>query len=154
MIRFGEIKDLASVNIIRKQVSDLHRKGEPTIFKKFSKELEEHVKDFIGTENKMLLVVEGENKICGFAMIEIVKKPATAYLYERTYLEIHELGILKTCQNKGYGKQLINKVIEIAKDNHIQQIELNAWSFNKNALGFYKKLGFETYREYFRLKIV
>lgn len=152
MVRFGEMRDVDSVNVIRKQVCELHRKSEPAIFKKFSKELGEYVKKFIGTENKLLLVAEEGNEICGYAMVEVVRKPETAYLFERHYLDIQELGVLSAYQKKGYGKELINKVVEIAKEENIHQIELNAWCFNENALEFYRKLGFETYRQNFRLR--
>lgn len=47
-IRFAERKDLNQVNILRKEVNDIHVVGKPTIFKKgFSKELQDYVSKYL-----------------------------------------------------------------------------------------------------------
>ncbi len=153
MVRLGNLNDINEVNVIRKQVTEMHVKGEPDIFKCFTKELAEEVKGFIDSESKMLLILQEDEKICGYAMIEHITKPETMYMYKREFIQIDELGVLDTYRNKGYGKQLVNKVMEIARSKNIRHIELNAWSFNGNAIGFYKNLGFETYREHFRINL-
>ena len=152
MIRFANIEDIEQVNIIRKEVNDLHVKGEPNIFKPgFCKEMQEFVKTFLNNENKMLLVCEENKQICAYAMLEIVTKEETPYRYKLKFLEIQEIGTLSTKQGKGYGKALIEKIKQIATENNIKNIDLNVWTFNKQALEFYKKTGFETYRNYLRL---
>ena len=52
MIREGKLEDLEQVNVIRKQVNDLHVKGEPTVFKGFVPEIANYVKEFINNPNK------------------------------------------------------------------------------------------------------
>ena len=154
MIRTAKKEEINEINVIRKQVNDLHANGEPTLFKSgFSKELQDHINNFFDTENKWVLVCKDEGKICGYVMLEIITKPETPYRYEQSFLEVNELGALNKYQGKGYGKLLMQKVKEIAQEKNINRIELDAWNFNEKALNFYKKLGFETYREYLRFKI-
>ncbi len=152
MIRFANLKDLEQVNIIRKEVNELHVNQVPKVFKAgFSKELEEYASSYINSDDKFLLVYEENNIICSYAMVNIVVKPETPYRHLLKYLEIQEIGTLQTKQRNGFGKQLIQKIKELAKDLGIERIELNMWSFNDNALKFYENLGFKTYRRYLEL---
>lgn len=153
MIREGKLEDLEQVNVIRKQVNDLHVKGEPTVFKGFVPEIANYIKEFINNDNKKLLVCEVDGNICGYAMLELTIKPETVYRFEQKFIDVNELGVLQGQQTKGYGRLLINKVKEIAKELGYAKIELNMWSFNTNALKFYEKIGFKTYRNYMRMDV-
>ena len=153
MIRLAVKNDIEKVNILRKQVNDLHVKGEPQIFKGFTNELKEYVNNFIQDENKMLLVFEDGGKIISYAMLEILEKPETSYRFATKFLEIHEIGVDLNCHSKGIGQQMMEKIKQIAKEKDLNQIQLDCWSFNQKALKFYDKQEFKKYREYFRLFI-
>lgn len=56
--------------------------------------------------------------------------------------EIERIYIRNGFQGKGLGKYLIDKAIEIAISHNKKNIWLGVWEKNKNAIGFYKKLGF------------
>ena len=153
MIRLGVKDDLEKVNILRKQVNDLHVKGEPKYFKGFTDELKEYVNTFIQDENKMLLVFEDGGEIISYAMLEIVEKPETSYRFAIKFLEIHEIGVDLNCHSKGIGQLMMGQIKQIAKEKNLNQIQLDCWSFNQKALKFYEKQKFERYREYFRFFI-
>ena len=113
MVRFGKKEDIEIVNKIRKEVNDLHIKGEPKTFKTgFPKEMADYLFEFVDSENKKFLVYEKDNKIYGYAMIEFVIRPETIYRYELKYLGIQELGVFEEFQGKGIGKQIMKKVEE------------------------------------------
>ncbi len=61
---------------------------------------------------------------------------------EKKELKIHKIYVLPESQGKGVGKKLIEKSIEIAQQNKIENIILNVNRFNK-AVTFYQKLGFK-----------
>ena len=154
MIRLAKIQDLEQVNIIRKEVNDLHIKGRPDVFKPgFTAEIKEYVKCYINSDDKFLLVCEDNNLICSYAMVNFVLKPETPYRYELKYLEIQEIGTLQSAQGKGYGIEIIKAVKDIAQKHDIHRIELNMWTFNEEALKFYEKTGFSTYRRYLEMFI-
>ena len=154
MIRPATLNDLEQINVIRKQVNDLHVNGEPEIFKSgFPKDMQDYAKTFIDSDTKQLFVAENNGVVCAFAMAEIVVKPETPYTFEQKYVDIKELGTDENCQGKGYGKQLINAVKEYAKQHNIKRVQLNVWTFNEGALKFYDKTGFNTYRKYLRLDV-
>ena len=153
MIRLGVKDDIEKVNILRKQVNDLHVKGEPKIFKGFTNELKEYVNTFIQDKNKMLLVFEEDGEIISYAMLEILEKPETSYRFAIKFLEIHEICVDLNCRSKGIGQQMMEKIRQIAKEKNLNEIQLDCWSFNHKALKFYEKQEFKRYREYFRFII-
>ena len=149
MIRFATINDIEQVNTIRREVNDLHVKHRPDLFKPgFPSKIRDYVNCYLNSDNKFLIVCEQNNLICSYAMVDLIVKPETPYMFERKHLEINEIGTLKTENGKGYGKQIIQRVKELANELNIHRIELNMWYFNKDALKFYEKNGFDTYRLY------
>lgn len=56
------------------------------------------------------------------------------------------IAVLKKYRKQGYGRQICNKLIEIAKENEIEKIVLHSQYY---AMDFYKKLGFKEYGEVF-----
>ena len=56
------------------------------------------------------------------------------------------IAVLKKYRKQGYGRQICNKLIEIAKENEVEKIILHAQCY---AIDFYKKLGFREYGEVF-----
>ncbi|SDZ84565.1 Ribosomal protein S18 acetylase RimI [Thalassobacillus cyri] len=57
-------------------------------------------------------------------------------------LEIERIYIINKFQKHGLGKYLFNKVMDIAMDQNKSKIWLGVWEKNKNAISFYKRLGF------------
>ncbi|MFC4618907.1 GNAT family N-acetyltransferase [Camelliibacillus cellulosilyticus] len=57
-------------------------------------------------------------------------------------LEIERIYIKNEFQKQGLGKCLMNKVLEIAMKRNKKKIWLGVWEKNKNAIAFYKKMGF------------
>jgi len=153
MIRNGTNEDVKQVNIIRKEVNDLHVKGEPEHFKGWTESIENYVYEFIDSQTKQLLVLEEDNVIKAFAMIEFVEKPESNYRKAMKYLEINEFGTKEVFQGKGYGKALMQEIKNIAKEKGFSKLDLNVWNFNESAVKFYERFGFEEYRTYMRFDV-
>ena len=59
-------------------------------------------------------------------------------------IKISRLLISKQHRGKGYGEQMVSALIEYIQDNlQFEDICLTVFTFNKPAIGLYKKLGFE-----------
>lgn len=65
---------------------------------------------------------------------------------ETGLLKIHKIYLLPETQGKGFGKFMIDEVIEIAKSNNQKGVFLNVNKYNK-AQFFYNKLGFTITKE-------
>lgn len=57
-------------------------------------------------------------------------------------LEIERIYIKDQFQKQGLGKYLFNKAIEVAMEGQKKKIWLGVWEKSKNAMAFYKKMGF------------
>jgi ribosomal protein S18 acetylase RimI-like enzyme len=56
--------------------------------------------------------------------------------------EISDLSVMSAYQGQGVGTALIDYLSQIAKDSHVQQVEIGALSSNIGALTLYRRLGF------------
>ena len=121
-----------------------HRKD---IFKKISKEeLKKHILEQIEKDNLQILLLIEDNNLIGYLSYEIKQKVTKS-------LWIDEFIIKEEYRHNGYGTKLMEKVKEISKEEKVDRIEFNCWSFNENALKFYRKLGYNEQRIIFELKI-
>ncbi|PLT27622.1 GNAT family N-acetyltransferase [Peribacillus deserti] len=57
-------------------------------------------------------------------------------------LEIERIYIKQKFQRQGLGKHLINKAVEIAREQNKKNIWLGVWEKNENAIAAYTRLGF------------
>lgn len=149
MIRFATMDDVLRINVLRKQVNDLHSEGRPDIFKKgFGAELAAMTETFIKQDDTAVIVCEREEEILGFAMLHERHRPETPYGVARDYLEVEEFGVDSAVQRQGIGQELMDWIKKHAAERGFKRVELNMWSFNAGALAFYEHEGFNTYRRY------
>ena len=153
-IRFAAFEDLERVNVLRKQVNDLHVAGKPEIFKEgFPDELQAYVYAVFGDPDKRILVYEIDGTVCAFAVLHHVVRPETPYMRARVFLDIDEFCVDEAYRRRGIATEMIAYVRSYAKTEGIERIELNMWEFNRDALEFYEKVGFVTYRRYMELNV-
>ena len=60
---------------------------------------------------------------------------------ERITYFIDDIVVDNNFRRKGIGKALYEYLLDIAKSDNVDSIELNVWAFNKSALKFYESLG-------------
>lgn len=71
--------------------------------------------------------------------------------FKQNYLYLHILETHKKFQNKGFGKELINNVINLAKRLNYHEIRVNPRDYR--CYDFYRKCGFiQIYDKDFRIK--
>jgi ribosomal protein S18 acetylase RimI-like enzyme len=84
-----------------------------------------------------------ENEPIGFLKVNL-GEAQTESLYKNT-LEIQRIYVLKGFHGKKIGQLLLDKAIEIAKQDLVDYIWLGVWEQNHKALHFYNKNGFVTF---------
>lgn len=154
MVRFAEERDLPRVNELRRQVSDLHVKGRPDIFKPgFCQELQDRAYTLWKDENSDVIVAERDGVICGMACVEYLEKKDSPYNLARKLYYITEFCVDSACRRQGVGKELMEFMREDAREKGYDSIELDMWSFNETASLFYESLGFQTFRKFMEWKL-
>lgn len=134
--------DFTGIHAIFQEVHDHHLNGTINTFKDVDPFTEEEFKEALKDKNTFLLVAKEKSNIIGFILATIVEKEGRHTKFKKS-LHINTIGTKKDSQNKGIGTSLINEIKKIAKENKCDNINLSVWSFNENAIKFYKHHGFQ-----------
>ena len=87
------------------------------------------------------LLLESKGKWAGYA--KLVEGTLHESLVEKDTLEIERIYLHKSYWGRGFGKPLMDKCVEIAKERSKMAIWLGVWNKNARAIRFYEKYGFE-----------
>ncbi len=148
-IRLAEYTELDEINVLRKQVNNLHAKGKPEFFKEgFSKELQDFLVDIWNNEKCKIVVAVDSGRIIGYSIFSIAPKKEALFMRGMDYLDIDEICIDKDHRRQGIASSIMKYIENYAKKIGIERIVLNMWEFNEEARSFYEKSGFKTYRRY------
>ena len=153
-VRFAEETELERINVLRKQVNDLHVAGKPEVFKPgFSPELRDYIYAIWNEPEKKIVVAETDGEIRGFAVLNHIIRPENPFMYERDYLDIDEFCVDAACRRQGVASAMIGFIRDYAKEKGFRRLELNMWEFNQDALAFYEAAGFQTFRRYMEMML-
>ena len=154
VIRFAKEDELERINVLRKQVNDLHVEGKPDVFKPgFSEELQNYVYYIFKDPEQKIVVADKDGEICGFAILHHIYKPENPFMKVRDFLDIDEFCVDEKHRREGIATALVEFIKNFAKEQGYHRLELNMWEFNQDALAFYEAAGFETFRRYMEMFI-
>lgn len=122
-----------------------HQNGRPDVFKNLSDDelKQELISDF---EKFKIIEILKDERIIGYLAYEFKGKRVLK-------LHVDQLVIKEDSRKKGYGKILMEKVKDIAKENNCNMIVLDCWTFNTNAMAMYEHIGFDRQRILYEMKI-
>ena len=148
-MKISQTRNFKSVAKLNKYVHDLHSNLYPKYFKEYNYEnVKEVFKSLINNESFIFLLLEDNEEALGYAWIEIREYPENAFKKGYKSVYVHQISIVDTKRNKGYGSSLMERIYEIANGRGIDLIELDYWFENSVAKDFYKKQNFIKYREF------
>ncbi len=97
-------------------------------------------------ENYQIIYLEEEGEAvaaCGFRYV--------TSLYEGPFIYIDDLSTVPAYQGKGYGDQLFNYVVNLAKSKGLNAVHLDSGHHRYDAHRFYLKHGMQIVYHHFRL---
>ena len=154
VIRFAKEDELERINVLRKQVNDLHVEGKPDVFKPgFNEELQNYVYYIFKDPEQKIVVADKDGEICGFAILHHIYKPENPFMKVRDFLDIDEFCVDEKHRREGIATGMVEFIKNFAKEQGYHRLELNMWEFNQDALAFYEAAGFETFRSYLEMFI-
>ena len=152
--RFAKEEELPRINVLRKQVNELHVAGRPDIFKPgFGAELRDYLYTIWNDPKQEIVVDERDGAVCGFAVLNHIVKPENPFMLARDFLDIDEFCVDEACRRQGVAREMVDFIKSYAKEKGFAKIELNMWEFNQGALAFYEAAGFQTFRRYMEMKL-
>lgn len=72
-----------------------------------------------------------------------MERPDNPYTYAQRYVLIDQISVKPSEQGHGYGRKLIETVIQWTVDCGMASVMLNTWGFNAHAHGFFEAMGFK-----------
>ena len=142
-------KDIEAISQIAHKISLYHYENLKSVFKKREYETDrEYIVKTIREGKSLVIKAEIEmNVICGYAVL------GTKTLFEKVFVEkvvgvIDDLGVDEKYRKKGVASKLLKFAENHFKNQGINVIGLNCYTFNTSANSFYDKMGYENVKVY------
>ena len=155
IIRKANIGDYDKINKLYWQSDCFHYNNEPYIYEKTEEgcRTKEYIESLLNEEKNILIALETEKEIIGFLYAYEETKGHLPFHKKRKYIVINNIVIDENYRNNGYGEKILDYIIEYAKNGNYNDIVLNVYGFNKNAIKLYKKKGFKILTQDMILKL-
>lgn len=98
---------------------------------------------------RQIIVAERNGRIAAYVMIEVLDQPADFEHQAHKALLIHNMAV----NGGGDADALFNAAYAFAKERGIQDIQLDAWSFNSGVERWVKSLGYKPLRTRFTMNL-
>jgi diamine N-acetyltransferase len=155
IIRKANIGDYDIINKLYWQSDCFHYNNEPYIYEKTDEgcRTKEYIESLLNEEKNILIALETEKEIIGFLYAYEETKGHLPFHKKRKYIVIDNIVIDENYRNNGYGEKLLDYIIEYAKNGKYNDILLNVYRFNENAIKLYEKKGFKIITQDMILKL-
>ena len=141
MIRDACLSDYNAISDLENQVFQLHLNARPDIIKPEGPFNRDYFETCLNDENVKIFVYEENRELLGYCITRKWGYNNHHLFYDMTILEIDDMCVNEKARGKGIGRQLFNHAKVYAEEIGAAKMELNVWSFNKNARQFYESLG-------------
>ena len=144
IMRNAKFSDFNDVNNLMLELHNLHVKNRNDIFKATDSPMkEEYFKDLLNNQDVKLFVIENleNSEIVGYSNLKLMNTPNIDIVVKSKYIYIDDFCIKQAYKRKGIGKKLFNFILEYAKQQGVESVQLNVWSFNEDAIEFYNFMG-------------
>lgn len=140
IIEIPKLADLEQVNILAKQVHDLHVNWNPDLFFSVDEVIsQEYFEEKI--QSRQIFISKLKDKIVGYVIFNITEKKNSSMRY-RKQLSIEAICVDEANRGKGIGTLLLKHVKNIGKENNCTDIQLTVNQNNINVIKVYEKFGF------------
>jgi ribosomal protein S18 acetylase RimI-like enzyme len=148
MITVIETKDYRLIAALNEEVQNLHARLHPEMFKPFDKfEMEKALENYLNEPNTYAYLAMQQGVEIGCAVFFIREAKENAFHYNIKTLYIDQISVLSKYQRTGAGKYLMDQAEKLAREKSIHKIELDHWSANVVAASYFRKSGYQLYKE-------
>lgn len=153
-IRRAIKEDCVGIHKLLCDIARLHAEGNPDVFE--GREAKYDISDvekIIEDQKKYVFSAVEDGKVLGYIICMENVTEADGLRRYRRVLYIDDLCVDEEARGKGVGKALFNEAKGLCAQLGCSALDLNVWSFNKNAIAFYEKMGMTESRRHMELKV-
>lgn len=146
-IRRATTDDAGALAALSHVPQALHVAALPDLFKVPDRaELEQWYRTSLGRPTVHAWLAEVDGAAVGYVLAVERESESLAVCFARRWLELDQIGVSPTVRRRGLGRALTEEVLNHARANGFEQVELNTWTFNREAQRVFEALGFEPRR--------
>jgi len=125
-----------------------------------SQNKEENIKKYLDTKmsianlkkelnnmNSYFYFIIINNKIIGYTKLNF-ESAQTEEIFIGKAFEVERIYLLSKYSRKGYGRKAFENIFQIGRKKGYEKIWLGVWVYNKNAIEFYKHMGFKMFSKH------
>lgn len=142
-IRKAEFTDVERLQALQFQINAFHKARLPDDFLS-PEEIEKNINlnEFIDSHNYIVLVVEHDEGVAGFVMGNVWERKSWV-LQRRQIASLQQIAVDTAHQRHGLGKMLVEAFEQEAKKKGSEELWLEVYAFNEDAIKLYKRQGIE-----------
>lgn len=144
-IRRATSEDAQAIATLNVPVQRLHHKARPDIFKPAndSVAMVDFYTGLLENPDNFVYIGEADDKPVGYVSAQVHRRPEHPFSYAQDFVYVDQISVNPDQRGKGYGRQLTDAVIDLAKREGVARVTLSVWLFNEDAVHFYERLGFK-----------
>ena len=142
ILELAQLSDLEAINALAKQANDLHAVWRPDLFQNVDDSFSESV--FLDLQrDQEIYVARSAGKTVAFTRIRIQPIGRPDDVPVRKVLFLEEICVDERVRHQGFGRQIMDDLKAMAKQEGCTSICLSVFPQNENAYAFYQKCGFD-----------
>jgi ribosomal protein S18 acetylase RimI-like enzyme len=136
--------DIPRLGELYRQSDEFHFRNEPYVYRDSPEpgRSAEYLAGLVEQEDGLLLVAEDAGEVVGFAYGYEERKGQLPLHRPRVFFVLDNIAVDGRCRGRGYGSSLLRAVIDHAREKGYDDVMLNVYRFNADAIRLYEKLGF------------
>ena len=125
-----------------------------------SQNKEENIKQYLDTKMSLANLKKELNNLGSYFYFIILNKRIIGYtklnfesaqteeIFIDKAFEVERIYLLSKHSRKGYGRKAFENIFQIGRKKGYEKIWLGVWEYNKNAIEFYKHMGFKMFSKH------
>jgi ribosomal protein S18 acetylase RimI-like enzyme len=143
-IRKATVLDVPRIGELYRQSDEFHFRNEPYIYRESTEPArsDEYLAALAAQADGLLLVAEEAGEVVGFSYGYEERRGQLPLHRPRVFFVLDNIAVDGRCRGRGYGEALMRGVIDHAREKAYDDVTLNVYRFNADAIRLYEKMGF------------
>jgi GNAT superfamily N-acetyltransferase len=152
-IRLATADDYEGFSVVAKEVHEHHVERIPSVFRSVEVVVPEATfVEWINADDADVYVAELDGQIIGYAVL--FHRFTTREMHvPRTYSFVDNFGVSTAHRRMGVGRLLFEACMNRTRERGSQELELDCWEANQEAVSFYESMGMKPKRRWLSIEL-